>query len=114
MSRRDNAKQADKNGEMEDTDSFCSKASFYFLVTPRSSLVELAELVILAAAYSGCMTYMIHADTLNKLDEGDRLTYQILTLVVVLFSSYSLMSLPIPESTPYQTNDSYSLFSHHY
>jgi len=38
----------------------------------------------------------------------------ILALVVVLFSSYSLLSLPIPELTPYGTDDSFSLFSHHY
>jgi len=37
-----------------------------------------------------------------------------LALVVVLFSSYSLISLPIPELTPYGTDDSFSLFSHHY
>ena len=37
-----------------------------------------------------------------------------LALIVVLFSSYSLLSLPIPEVTPYGTDDSFSLFSHHY
>ena len=31
-----------------------------------------------------------------------------------MFSAYSIVSLPIPESTPYNTNDSFSLFSHHY
>ena len=33
---------------------------------------------------------------------------------MVLFSSYSLLSQPIPEVTPYGTDDSFSLFSHHY
>ena len=39
---------------------------------------------------------------------------QILCTIVILFSAYSIVSLPIPESTPYNTNDSFSLFSHHY
>ena len=56
------------------------------------------------------MTYMIHPDTVGE----DGTTLQIITCIVILFSVYSLISLPIPESTPYPTNDSFSLFSHHY
>jgi len=38
----------------------------------------------------------------------------ILSLVVIFFSSYSLISAPIPELTPYLTDDSFHLlFSHH-
>ena len=56
------------------------------------------------------MTYMIHPETVGE----DGTILQIATCIVILFSVYSLVSLPIPESTPYPTNDSFSLFSHHY
>lgn len=36
------------------------------------------------------------------------------TILVALFSSYCLISRPIMESTPYATDDSFSLLSHHY
>jgi hypothetical protein len=35
-------------------------------------------------------------------------------VAVIVLSSYSLFSRPIPESTPYLTNDSFSIFSVHY
>ena len=34
--------------------------------------------------------------------------------ITILFQAYSLISLPIPESTPYNTNDSFGIYSHHY
>ena len=40
--------------------------------------------------------------------------YYGLTIAVVTLSSYSLFSKPIPESTPYLTSDSFSVFSAHY
>ena len=92
------------------SDSFCSKASFYFLISPRQSLVELLTVIVLAPVYAGLMTYMMHPTTVGE----DGLSLQLMTCVIIFFSAYSLISLPIPESTPYQTNDSFSLFSHHY
>ena len=37
-----------------------------------------------------------------------------LTITTIVFSSYSLFSRPIPESTPYQSNDTFSILSSHY
>lgn len=48
------------------------------------------------------------------LDEGEADLCSMLALVVVFFSSYCLLSAPIPEVTPYGTDDSFSLFSNHY
>ena len=67
-------------------------------------------MIFLAPLYAVAMTYMMHKDTLGE----DALMLQIACTIVILFSAYSLVSLPIPESTPYNTNDSFSLFSHHY
>ena len=53
---------------------------------------------------------MMHKETIGD----DNMGIQLLCTIVILFSAYSLVSLPIPESTPYNTNDSFSLFSHHY
>lgn len=39
---------------------------------------------------------------------------RLITLIVVLFSSYSLLSCPIIESTPYLNSDNFSIFSYHY
>ena len=94
----------------EGSDSFCSKISLYFLVAPRQSLVELLTVVVLASVYAGLMTYMIHPETIGD----DRQVLRTITCITILFSTYSLVSLPIPESTPYPSNDSFSLFSYHY
>jgi len=40
--------------------------------------------------------------------------YLVLTLLVILLSSSSLIMKPIPENTPYPTNDSFWITSHHY
>jgi hypothetical protein len=39
---------------------------------------------------------------------------KIITMVVIFFSSYSLFSNPIVESTPYLNSDTFSIFSYHY
>ena len=96
--------------DMSDNNDFCSKASFYFLVAPRQSLIELLTVIVLAPVYAGLMTYMMHPKTVGE----DGTSLQIITCIIIFFSAYSLISLPIPESTPYPTNDSFSLFSHHY
>ena len=75
-----------------------------------TEVIELLTVIVLAPAYAGLMIYMIHPDTVGE----DGLILQIVTCIIILFSSYSLISMPIPESTPYLTNDSFSLFSHHY
>ena len=64
-------------------------------------------------------TYMCHPISAVEWmgdDEGlvQNGTLQVLTYLVVLFSSYSLVGAPIPENTPYGTDDSFSLVSHHY
>lgn len=46
--------------------------------------------------------------------EDNKNTYYIITVITIFLSSYSLFSAPIPESTPYLTNDRFSIFSHHY
>ena len=65
------------------------------------------------------MTYFMHGltlDTLNShLTSYDKQVFWGLTLATIVLSSYSLVSRPIPESTPYMTNaDAFSLFSSHY
>ena len=42
------------------------------------------------------------------------MNYRVMAYIVVLFSSYSLINAPIPENTPYGTDDSFSSVSHHY
>jgi hypothetical protein len=53
--------------------------------------------------------------TLNRdPDQNFNNIYYGLTIAVIVLSSYSLFSKPIPESTPYLTSDSFSIFSSHY
>ena len=105
------------NGEDENDNSFCSKKSFYFLVPPKQSIVELITVLILAPLYGFYATYLCHPATASvalPLDEGLADTCTMLSVIVVFFSSYCLLSAAIPEVTPYGTDDSFSLFSHHY
>ena len=62
------------------------------------------------------MTYFIHSITLVNLQGNTTYSslYYGLTIATVVLSSYSLFSQPIPESTPYLTNDSFSILSSHY
>ena len=104
-------------GEDEDDDSFCSKKSFYFLIPPKQTIAELVTLLILAPLYGFFATFLCHpatAKTAMPLDEDEADMCSILALIVVFFSSYSLLSGAIPEVTPYGTDDSFTLFSHHY
>jgi hypothetical protein len=68
--------------------------------------------------YGALNAYFIHDTTFStlftKINSSDKLIYYVLTIVTIVFSSYSLFSKPIPESTPYTTNDSFSMFSSHY
>lgn len=85
---------------------FFSKKTYYFLVPPKASCAELVTVLVLAPLYGFLATYLCRST--------DETLYRTLTLIVVFFSSYSLLSLPIPEVTPYGTDDSFSVFSHHY
>lgn len=64
------------------------------------------------------MTYFLHTTTYLNINRDWNLDYfnvlYGLTIVTVILSSYSLFSRPIPESTPYLSNDSFSIYSSHY
>ena len=78
---------------------------------------ELITVILVAPLYGFFVTYMAHPETAAlsmNVDEDEKTTCTVLTIICVLFSSYSLLSQPIPEVTPYGTDDSFSLFSHHY
>ena len=101
----------------DDDDSFCSKKSFYFLIPPKQSVAELVTLLVLAPLYGFFATYLCHPATSKTAiphDEDEADMCSILAIIVVFFSSYSLLSGAIPEVTPYGTDDSFNLFSHHY
>ena len=57
----------DKKEEVQDDDdkSFCSKASFYFIIPPRQSLLELVTVIFLAPVYATAMVYMMHKETIG-------------------------------------------------
>lgn len=99
-------------------DSCCGKKAFLFLFPARSSIFELIFTVILTGIYGSLMTYFLHPVTYLALNRdsigGNYQTLYGLTVTTIVLSSYSLFSRPIPESTPYQSNDSFSIFSSHY
>lgn len=100
-----------------DDDSFCTSRSLYFLVPPKTTIAELITILVIAPLYAFFATYLAHPKTSLLgmiIDEDEQTKYGILVVMVVLFSSYSLLSQPIPEVSPYGTDDSFSLFSHHY
>jgi Ca2+/Na+ antiporter len=105
--------------EMDDdnNESLFSKKSFYFLVPPKQSILELVLTILMCVLYGFFATYLTHPATAEEtypFDEDQRDLCVILSLVVIIFSSYSLISAPIPELTPYLTDDSFHfLFSHH-
>lgn len=98
-------------------DSFCGKKAFLFLFPARSSFFELIVTVLITGIYGSLMTYFLHASTFLILNRDFLEIYQTfygLTVTTIVLSSYSLFSRPIPESTPYQSNDSFSIYSSHY
>lgn len=105
------------NVEIDEDDSLFSKKSFFFLVPPKNSAFELAITIFVAGVYGFFATYLSHPATVEFTqpdDEGQRDLCVALSLVVVFFSSYSLISAPIPEVAPYGTDDSFHFFySHH-
>ena len=73
---------------------FCSKKTFYFLVPPKETISELLTVIIIATLYGFFATYLAHPKTAAmalKVD-ADETTCTVLTIIVVLFSSYSLLS----------------------
>ena len=80
---------------------------------PPKSLAELITVLVLAPTYGFLATYLCHPGSALAA-AGDQETCVALAIVVVFFSSYSLLSLPIPEVTPYGSDDSFSAYSHHY
>ena len=84
---------------------------------PKQTAVELISLLVIAPLYGFFATYLCHpatSTTVLPLDQDEADMCSILALIVVFFSSYSLLSAAIPEVTPYGTDDSFTLFSHHY
>lgn len=99
-------------------ESCCGKKAFLFLFPARSSFFELVFTVLITGVYGSLMTYFLHKTTYLNINRDWNLDYYnvlyALTIVTVIFSSYSLFSRPIPESTPYLSNDSFSIYSSHY
>mmetsp|Transcript_26744 Transcript_26744/g.25762 ORF Transcript_26744/g.25762 Transcript_26744/m.25762 type:complete len:717 (+) Transcript_26744:491-2641(+) len=91
---------------------------YLFLFPARSGVLELTHVILLSGLYGAGMTYLAHSYTIEvftgESDSSGQLVSLVLLLIVVLFSSYSLFSKPIIESTPYLQSDNFSLFSHHY
>ena len=84
-------------------------------------MIELLVVLMLIPIYGYLATYMCHPSTSGteymdglSLSYEPNGNYQALAYIVVFFSSYSLIGAPIPENTPYGTDDSFSLVSHHY
>ena len=104
--------------EEENSDTgFCSKKTLYFLVPPKETICELLTVIVVAALYGFFATYLAHPKTAAMaitIDEDEQTTCTVLAIIVVFFTSYSLLSKPIPEVTPYGTDDSFGVFSHHY
>ena len=74
-------------------------------------------MIFLAPLYGFFATYLCHPATAEEVypeDDGKKNLCMALALVVVILSSYSLLSQPIPEVTPYGTDDSFGIFSYHY
>ena len=71
--------------------------------------MELIVLLMLIPLYGFLATYFCHPLTTLEITSNANLAY-----LVVVFSSYSLVGQPIPENTPYGTDDSFSFVSHHY
>ena len=117
LQRKREFQSVDADDAVEDDSSFCSKKSFYFLFPPRLTIAELVSVIALAPLYGFFVTYLCHPATVEEVypdDDSMQTRCFVLSIIVVFFSSYSLLSLPIPEHTPYGTDDSFSLFSHHY
>jgi hypothetical protein len=88
---------------------------FLFLFPARSSILELIFVIMLTGVYSSLQAYFIHYETFYFFvyESSWNICYA-LTIITIFFSSYSLFSKPIPESTPYLTDDRFSIFSNHY
>ena len=64
MNMNDNDKKEEEQND-DDEKSFCSKASFYFIISPRQSLLELLTVIFLAPVYATAMVYMMHKETIG-------------------------------------------------
>jgi hypothetical protein len=117
MKSKDNAFSV-KEHIPDDEAACCGKKDYLFLFPPRSSFFEVIFVVFLTGLYTSLMAYFMHSTTLTLLNPWltpyDRQVFFGLTLATIFLSSSSLLSRPIPESTPYLTNDSFSIFSSHY
>lgn len=82
----------------DEEDSGLVKRMFIFSVHPRTNLLELLWLLFLTPSYGFLLTY--------KMDWG--------MFYMSIFSSYSMLGEPVPEITPYLTNQDFHLFSNHY
>lgn len=107
------------NIDPDQDESCCGTRGYLFLFPSRSSLTEVICVVFLTGIYGSLMTYFIHDQTFQNLnrDSGmnkSNIIYYVITIITIVLSSYSLFSKPIPESTPYLTNDNFSILSSHY
>jgi len=81
----------------DDESSFCSKKSYYFLVPPKETNMELASVILLNGLFGFFATYICHPATAEERypldDDSDKVDLCVgLSLVVVFFSSMSLLS----------------------
>jgi hypothetical protein len=99
-------------------ESCCGIKGYLFLFPSRSSFTEVIFVVFLTGIYGSLMTYFIHDQTFNNLNRdsmnNSNNIYFMITILIIVLSSYSLFSKTIPESTLYLTNDSFSIISSHY
>lgn len=107
------------NIDPDQDESCCGTRGYLFLFPSRSSLTEVIWVVFLTGIYGSLMTYFIHEQTFVNLNRDSGMnksnsTYYVITIITIVLSSYSLFSKPIPESTPYLTNDNFSILSYHY
>ena len=108
--------------------AFFSKQSFLFLFPARQSHIERVFVILLGPLYVALLMVACSKQSFKWVlcpggfatcghwqgIEDQAAVLLFLTLLVTLLSSYSLISRPISESTPYATDDSFSLLSHHY
>lgn len=93
----------------------CGKKAYLFLFPARSSFWELLFVTLLTGVYGALVTYFMHIQTMLRINRDPLFNYNSiyygLTIATIVLSSYPLFSKAIPESTPYLTNDQFSVFS---
>ena len=94
---------------------FFSYETFAFLFPPRQTKFEVFWVVLIGGLYGGLATYVFHPTTVFKITGyHENLLAENCILTVGVLCSYSLFSLPIPESAPYMSSEGFHILSYHY